>query len=239
MRKVFLMQIFGLFCLPSIVGMEEEISTELNHTQKLHDAIHKGDLTAVKDAIAAGADVNRIIRVHTALTAAIMKERIDIIKYLLEIGADVNQESGLGTPLKVVLFWKPNNTEIIKLLKERIPIRRLHNAIKDSNITVVKSAIAAGADVNRVIGAHTALTLSIVIGNISIVEYLLEVGADVARPSNVGTPLKVAINMYNTEIIQLLLDKGGAGIVTEEIKKILKNNPYFSDIISDYLKQLD
>lgn len=65
-------------------------------------AIRRGDVDGVLDAVRRGADVNLAVSVSltTALLVACRAMRTDVVKELLEAGADVNQRDYFGrTPL--------------------------------------------------------------------------------------------------------------------------------------------
>jgi thiol-disulfide isomerase/thioredoxin len=103
----------------------------------------------------------------------------EIVKLLLEKGADVNAVGGK------VLIGAANggHTEIVKLLLER------------------------GADVNAAGG--TALMTAAAMGRTEVVKLLLEKDADVNAKSNIfGTSLYMASQQGHTEIVKLLLEKG-------------------------------
>ena len=92
-------------------------------------ACSKGDLSAVKAVIAAGGSVNAVgeclYGTKAPLEAAVSCKHVDVVKYLLAQGADVNGDE--------VLFSGVGNStpEILQLL------------------------IDAGGDVNRVAGMHS------------------------------------------------------------------------------------
>lgn len=72
--------------------------------ERLHDAAADGDLTKVKELVAKDYDVNAFNDGFgwTPLHCAVRGEHIDVAKYLLSVGADVNshQEERIGeTPL--------------------------------------------------------------------------------------------------------------------------------------------
>ena len=101
----------------------------------LFEAISRGDLDAVKRQIAAGVPVDCTDLItdtghdsgHTPLERAAYNGRVDVIKFLLEEGADVKRRGRWGsTPL----------------------LSALTSASTNDHITCVKVLIAAGAHVN-------------------------------------------------------------------------------------------
>ena len=83
----------------------------------------QGNITAVRDALENGADVNaRDIGVApvTALAAASIEGHTEIVKLLIEKGADVNAKGSrffYGTAYTNAILG--SHTEIAKLLKEK------------------------------------------------------------------------------------------------------------------------
>lgn len=76
----------------------------------------------------------------TPLCTAIGKGEIDVVKKLIEYGADVNERSNGMTPL--MLAARYNNLELVKLLLEK---GADHRAKSSSGHTAQKWAEAAGA----------------------------------------------------------------------------------------------
>ncbi|MUT65234.1 ankyrin repeat domain-containing protein [Paenibacillus sp. NEAU-GSW1] len=125
-------------------------------------AAHFGNKDAVQVLLNYGADVNAVshssvsyIPSNTALHAAIAGERnADVIKLLLEHGAQTN------------IFDSNGHT-------------CLHSAaFHDDNIELIRLLIEHGAEVNaRIEGGETALALAIGQGNVNVAELLREFGA--------------------------------------------------------------
>lgn len=97
----------------------------------------------------------RINRYGNALTAAAFDGTIDIVRMLLDAGADINSDDGFA----------------------------LQTAAEHNHIDVVKLLLERGADINRLsthdgMAAGTALQAAVENGNEEIVDVLLEHGAD-------------------------------------------------------------
>jgi ankyrin repeat protein len=178
----------------------------------LHDAVEAGDLEKVKAAIAAGYDVNEIDKSNerslrhgtTPLQRAALKGNFEMVKYLVEHGANVNGRSIDGF---LTLRYSDDYKSISPYLLQH------------------------GADINaKDSDGKTILHACSSVHNIKGIEYLLSHGADVnAKDSDGKTPLHyVASSPYNTfldinkemsqgettdwttseETIRLLLDAG-------------------------------
>lgn len=118
----------------------------------LHDAAWRGDLKEVTRLIETGADVNwRDSIGETALFGAAAWGHVEVVRYLLSVGADCNiVESSSGyTPL----HWAAShgNLETIKLLVEagadptladrrgRLPVDVAHEHGKGAHVSYLKS----------------------------------------------------------------------------------------------------
>ncbi len=70
------------------------MSTNIN--EQLYDACKKGNLADVKRLVAAGAGVNAIVKSFTALCVASRHGHVEIVRFLLDSGANVDQFDGNG-----------------------------------------------------------------------------------------------------------------------------------------------
>jgi ankyrin repeat protein len=92
--------------------------------------------------------------------------------------------------------------------------QRLWDAIEDSSVGRLKSALKAGANVNdEDEDGHIPLMLACYLGNLEIVKLLLAAGADPNRWAQGDTPLERAAAGGHREIYELLRK-----IVTDEIR---------------------
>jgi len=126
--------------------------------KKLHVPASKGDLAAVKRAISKGTKVDKKdIAGQTALMYAAETGNLEIVKYLVEQGANINAVSGRkgrGTPL--IYAAAANKVEIVEYLLKN------------------------GGDINATTPYQneTALIWAVASGHEKIVKLLLENGAD-------------------------------------------------------------
>ncbi|MDA7653498.1 ankyrin repeat domain-containing protein, partial [bacterium] len=155
----------------------------------------KGDLNGIKQHLADGVDVNAngggVMR-HAALHNAILAEKILIVEFLIQNGADVNLQTKVGmTPMDLAV----NNKKISDLLRKHGGKTgaelSIHKATSEGNIEAVKQHLAAGTDVNRKDDdGGTPLHNAAYGSHKEIAELLIANGADVNEKDNDGdTPL--------------------------------------------------
>ncbi len=161
----------------------------------LNDAIQEGRVGDVKNVI--NKDRTKVYEKdkwgYTLLHDAVVTERLEIVEYLLQQGADVNTKN----------------------LKRSTP---LHDAAFKGRVELVRFLLAKGADANaQDISNNTPLheavaAYGVYITNfryIEVVKLLLSFGAVVNNKNNKGeTPLHLASKTHNFEIVKLLASKG-------------------------------
>jgi ankyrin repeat protein len=157
----------------------------------IHIAARTGNHEAVKQHLAAGADVNTKNKLgRTPLSVATTKE---IAELLIANGADVNAKIEGG--------WTP-----------------LHIAAQLGHKEIVELLLANGADVNaKAVNGGTPLHAAAFVGRKEIAALLIAKGADMnAKMEDGRTPLDVAIKYNKTETADLLRKHGGR--TGEELK---------------------
>lgn len=137
----------------------------------------------------------------TALIFASLKNNLDIVKILVENGADVNEKDDMRvTPLYVAA--EQGNLDIVKYLIE-------HNAIPYETFT-----------------GGTALMAASDKGHIDIVEYLLDTGSFInyINSSTIGgnTALFFAVSRGKTNIVKLLLERGADPNIRNDRVRVLE-----------------
>ena len=151
-------------------------------------ACDRGDINLIDLLIKAGADINKAGSDEgpTALWAAAFGGHVDVVQYLLEHGAEVNQESKTrGTPLYV--------------------------AASGSCMDVVRELLQHDAEVNLKGGWHVrALNVAAYYGYKDILQVILDHGADVDPDDDYryGSALGAASRRGHEQIIRKLLLKG-------------------------------
>lgn len=159
----------------------------------IHAAAAGGHLGAVEAALAAGVPVDVPMTGLdgldgvTPLMLAVSHGRADVVRHLVEHGADVNRKSAHGdTPLALT-------------------------AVEGDN-TVASLLLEAGADVDALHtgGGYQPLHIAIRARSLAVVRKLLAHGADPNAASDFGSPLMLAAayGIEGGELIRLLLRAG-------------------------------
>ena len=177
-----------MFLFMGISLLTVSLSAE-NLNKKLVNVARVNDLRQVKECIAIGANVNASVHFSGHYTSALIvsseKGNYEIVKYLLESGADVNIRNSNG------------ETALIK-------------AAAKKNYRVIKLLIESGADVNVKSGnAHTALIMASTIDDFNTIKLLIESGADVNAKNRYGiTTLMKVSRFWSLKDVKLLIEKG-------------------------------
>jgi ankyrin repeat protein len=189
--------------------------------EELFDAIEE-DLEAVKSILDGGVPVNAIDE-HgtTALHLASANGCVDIVSYLIAVGANVNAgtKEDRFTPLHFAAYY--GQQETAKMLLENgamvdagaaTGITPLHLICEVGAPEFVEMLLEAGADPDLVSEqGFSALYLTLRMENVPTVELLLDHRADVNARFNTSqphpnSPLALAAWMGNQEMVKLLLD---------------------------------
>ena len=188
-----------------------------NHSQRkdklktsadiLTDAVNKGDFTAVKKGLQSGSVNARNSQGETALIVATLKNDFEMVKYLLSIGANVNQAIEPPTQRRS----KKDDCECPPIDVGATPL------IYARDQKIVRLLLDAGADVNaRTSDGDTALIRSSS-KNREVIGDLLNAGANVNLQNTIGeTALNSAVFNGRSDILHMLLG-AGATVDTSDI----------------------
>ncbi|KAG5798677.1 hypothetical protein H9Q69_002253 [Fusarium xylarioides] len=181
-----------------------------------HDAIERCQLL-----LATGADVNADFG-STALKSAVASGHVELVKFLMGAGADVNASKTGMTALEVAVH--ENNTELAKLLVEAgasfdtssVQISALQLAFSKNDLELAALFLAKGADINNSTLGETLLQRAANLGNLELVKHLIDRGADVDTKGagSPATALQYASMHGSVEIVKYLVEHGAA--VNEE-----------------------
>ena len=182
--------------------------------KKLTDAALNGDIEAVKQYLAAGADVNAKNENRlTPLHLAGFKGHKEIAELLIAKGADVNaKDEGGYTPLDRAGLSK--QTEITDLLHKHSGISGAADSVQVAtsvgNIKAVKQHLTDGVDINaRDSNQMTPLFHAVGNEKMAVTEFLIKEGAEINTYDNQWkTPLDYARELKHAELTNLLLKNG-------------------------------
>jgi ankyrin repeat protein len=135
------------------------------------------------------------------LHIAMKTKNMEIIKLLLDNGADPNLSLGYGSSL-LVNAVKENNTELVKLLLEKRANptvdenEPLKIAVKNNQTEIASLLLLHGAKISKIYSSPL-IFYPIDDANIELVELLLQYGANTeVKDNDNDTPLQV-VNIYN------------------------------------------
>lgn len=179
-------------------------------------------LEAITTALNKGVNINGLDETgNTPLTAAIRRKRLDIVKLLIERGADMKQTSGYQqTDMPFLVAVRVGATDIMQeLIDHGAPFAAANKqgdtpliiAIKRKQPAAITFLLDHGLDVNER-GSHNETPLSVAAGcgAEEIVRLLLDRGADATLKTGVnnGSALARAAEADSPPIMQMLIDQG-------------------------------
>ncbi|KIY01694.1 uncharacterized protein Z520_01832 [Fonsecaea multimorphosa CBS 102226] len=153
---------------------------------------------------------------HRALVAACFYGRTDVVKLLLDAGADANGRNHSREALLQIAAMKGSRDIVEILLSAGADVNTavhgytaLQRAAEYGDTEMVKMLLSAGADVNAVVFGYGALHYAIKNGDTEVMKVLLSAGADInARRQSYGTALDHALMAGKWDIVEILLDAG-------------------------------
>jgi ankyrin repeat protein len=185
--------------------------------------LKSGDLAAIRDALAAGADVH-YVRPHnyTAVIEAVHGKAIDtedqlipILQLLADHGADLNSESDYGESALSVTSrrgWFGVVRWLLDAGADSTPLdwTTLHVRVAFETAEEVRSRISGGEELNaRDRWDRTPWLLATQTGDVDKAEILLAAGADVSVRGRCGkTALMHAVRNGQRGMVRWLLDRG-------------------------------
>jgi uncharacterized protein len=172
-----------------------------------------GDLASVKALLSHGADVNAIEDAHgqTAMMWAVAQRHANIVRLLLEAGADVRARS--KSSRRVVLLccptWPGDPEGTVEI--DQGGLTPLLFAALNGDVASARLLLDAGADVNDTAAAGTtALVMAVHRGFAPLAALLLERGADPDAAAGGHTALHSAVLRGDRETVDMLLASGAS-----------------------------
>ncbi len=165
-----------------------------------------GHLAAVKELVAAGADVNRGTRINsTPLRAACFEGHLEVVRFLLESGADVAIANHFNNTCLMIAAYR-GHLEVVKYL--------LKDGQADANLAGEAKSLKStkqSLDVRLIFfsancGA-TALHFSAEAGHVTVVEELLHAGARMTESEHNMTPILAAADKCQRDTVEYLLTR--------------------------------
>ena len=170
--------------------------------EALIGAVDEGDLQAVRELLAAGADPNATVHGYTALYIAASEEHLAIVQELLAAGADPNamyngytaiytaaQRGNLAIVRKLLAAGADPNESFM------IIFETFQSIDVSVFVLLIRELLAAGADPNIILqlrhrNGTTALIYAAMYGVLPVIRELIAWGADPTLADNRGrTPL--------------------------------------------------
>ncbi|WP_157150874.1 ankyrin repeat domain-containing protein [Brachyspira sp. SAP_772] len=153
--------------------LSSEDTDNINGYDELMNAVSKGDMKALEKLIKDDTDLNKEYDKITPLNLAAARNDKEMLKFLVEKGADINLEDGYGY------------TPLIRAMKYR-------------NIGLAKDIIDLKPDLNAICSATGDTPLTYLVREVwfgtDVCYYLIKNGADINKKNKDGdTPLIVAV----------------------------------------------
>jgi ankyrin repeat protein len=173
---------------------------------KFRQAADKGDIEAIKDAIAHGkVDINSSGESgNTALHNACRKGHLSVIEELLKSAADITKENKQG---KIPLQLTKPYSEACAIMKRASELK-FRQAADKGDLEAIKSILTYG--IININGSgesgNTALHYACRKGYPSVIEELLKAGADIAR-ENKQSKLPLQLTKANSEEARTMMTK--------------------------------
>ena len=183
----------------TIYTMDPDIGN-VTMNQLLWNGINNQDIDTIKVAINGGANVNiwsSSYHIATPLTTVAEQNNLDILNYLVSIGADINVKDRFG------------NTPIMKIMSGNRPLY------------IIQSMVGYGADVRAINdnGQNLLMILTDSIGGSienrrKIIQYLIDQGVDINHPDRNGVTPLISEVQHNADLMTIImLIKAGANIM--------------------------
>lgn len=170
-------------------------------------------------AMAAGVFAGPFALANEKLAAAAEHHDVQLLRQLLESGADVNSRLIDGSTALHVAS-KANHLDVVKILLDakadpnatnRYGITPIYSAARNGNVEILSALLDAGADSNTILPTgETVLMLATKTGIPEAIEVLLDSGAavDATDEQYQQTALMLAARENHTAVAQLLLRRG-------------------------------
>jgi len=152
-----------------------------NKLKELYSAIANSDIGRVKKLLG---DNPELLYIETPngswLHVASRRSDMEIVKFLIDSGLDINQKGGISDEMPINLAASEGNLELVKfylengaILDESEPEKNpLFAAIHNGNIDIVKILIECGVNYNIKYGKKSPISFAKQFGHKNIVKFL-------------------------------------------------------------------
>jgi len=178
-----------------------DVAASHGYTNILKQMLHKIPSTRARDPLA------------QTLCKASANGHIDTVRFLLSIGADLNQWHYFGGPLHSAS--RSGHAQLVQLLLEQGAIYYavsrgdpLYLASMNGYMDVVQILLDHGANINAGKSDRSVLTRAAMNGETLTVRFLLQKGVDIKEYNNGDSALKDAAQGGHVEIVRLLAELG-------------------------------
>ncbi len=172
-------------------------------------AIKDNDIQRASELLASGADPNAVTQFTTPLEQALIGHNREIIRLLIDYGADLRALDG-RTPLQKAFERDP---ELGAWLFRQLPDPTVLDAAEAGTLDDLRKLVDAGGDVNMVSQDRrrfSPLQAAALRGDVEIARFLLERGADLNYRGAWERPAVViaATSAYSARMTEFLLSRG-------------------------------
>jgi hypothetical protein len=192
---------------------------ERRNGQELRSAVWTQDTKQVRKAVEKGARLDTQVGDATPLIAAAQLGNVELCRYLLSRGADVNRENLQGESALIVALKRAHPEVALALVDGGADVNLpdgqgqtpLLLAAQFDNPEIVEALLAKHAEINRVIqyGSYSPLIAAVSYRRAQNVEFLLRSGADPnLAPPGAPSPLTQARRIGDQAIVDLLTAQG-------------------------------
>ncbi|KAF0698896.1 hypothetical protein As57867_010456, partial [Aphanomyces stellatus] len=171
-----------------------------------------GHVEVAKALCARGANLNAFnARGNTPIMTAIAENRLEVVKYLLDAGADIKLRNNENAAVYDIALKRGNSGILERLDNEQK--KKIAEAINKGDAKRVRELVAKGVpNINKLLGDVALLHIAAAKGNVDILKVLLDSGAtvDVAagEAKDRNTPLIIASSNGHLDAAKLLVERG-------------------------------
>ncbi|ORX45985.1 hypothetical protein BCR36DRAFT_585447 [Piromyces finnis] len=191
-----------------------------NKDSQLIRGLNDQNLSLIIKSINEGANINIINERINIMNSIINKNQLDLLKYLVEHGLDINRKDKKENTILIYAIKTMKESIINYLLKCHIDIDSMTNLNLDfdilkkifmlNNKNLFKLVYNNAFDVNQKDGHGDSLLINAIeYGNEELIKYLIDCNADVNKEGKkYSTPLVSAIFKGNVNIVKYLIAHG-------------------------------